>query len=96
MSRTPTEDIARGRRAIAVAHQRGIDTSAWEHFLAVWSVRRLSSLGPVGTLHVGNSYIFLSCVSMTPFAGGRIQEILSLAGLQPSSLLLRLGVSWTA
>jgi len=34
MSRTLAEDIERGRRAIELARQRGIDTSAWEQTLA--------------------------------------------------------------
>jgi hypothetical protein len=34
MNHTLAENIARGRRAIALAQQRGVDTSAWEEALA--------------------------------------------------------------
>ncbi|MFC1935627.1 hypothetical protein ACFLX9_02555 [Chloroflexota bacterium] len=30
MARSLVEDITRGRRAIALAHERGMDTTAWE------------------------------------------------------------------
>ena len=34
MTRTRTENIARGRQAITLAQQRGIDTGTWEESLA--------------------------------------------------------------